>query len=51
MLIKVFLLPFYLMYWIMILPIKFFVWMFKISFKVFSICCFGIFLLLLVLFI
>lgn len=51
MLIKLFLLPFYIMYWMIALPVKFFFWLFKVSIKFCLVCCFGFLLLLLVLFI
>ena len=50
MLIKLFLLPLYIMYWIIALPVKFFFWLFKVSIKFCFACCFGFLLLLFVLF-
>lgn len=48
MLLKLFLLPFYLIYWIIAIPIKILWWCFKASIKVTLVCCIGILVLLLI---
>ncbi len=48
MLVKLFLLPFYLLYWMVAIPVKFIWWCVKTSIKITVVCCVGIFILLII---